>query len=262
MEDKNNIGATASILGISSELLRHYERKGIIIPCRDENGYRYFDRDTVQKLIGLRRSRAFGFSLEDSDQLLKRIPVAETLSLYEKRLAELEAAHQWQEMVKDALRDLVEAIKHISEEGICRVVETDPFLFYHFQHNHEFFGITPAYLRWQEKMPVVMISPSFPLSAIRAGSDDVDFNLGVPLKKAVALGLDKTAGAFSVGGGTCITTVISSEGANHIRASQMTNALSYAETRGYACAEDAWGITIHNLEGKKYHRIYLPVTVL
>ena len=71
-----NIGQAATRSGILSTTIRFYEREGLILPERRENGYReYSDRD-VHKLQFLHRARSLGFSLDECRQLI---------SLYEDR---------------------------------------------------------------------------------------------------------------------------------------------------------------------------------
>lgn len=263
MDGRYGIGEIAGILGISTELLRHYERKNIITPKRDENGYRYYDLDTVKKLTGVRRSRAFGFSLEDADRLLVSGSREETVALHRERLLELERELQWKGLVTAALRELVEELERVvEEEGLCRLTELGPMLRYNFQHNRAFFPSGPDHLRWQDGMPVVSISPGFSLDAIQAGSDECDFGFVVSQAQGKFLALEETAGAYQLPGGMAVTTIISSKGTNHIKAVQMQPALHFAECHGWQPIGDAWGITVHNFDQSKYHRMYLPVKKL
>ena len=55
-----NISKASKTLNISSELLRHYERLGLIEPKRAENGYRFFNAQDLDKLQGIRRYRNMG----------------------------------------------------------------------------------------------------------------------------------------------------------------------------------------------------------
>ena len=83
---KYNISKTSRFLGISSELLRHYERLGLIEPERHENGYRIFDYRQIDKLQGIRRFRNMGFSLAEIDRLIGCAAYDEVGALLEKAL--------------------------------------------------------------------------------------------------------------------------------------------------------------------------------
>jgi len=53
------------------ETIRYYERIGLLSkPPRTEGGHRLYDRETMKRLICIRRSRELGFSLEEIRTLL------------------------------------------------------------------------------------------------------------------------------------------------------------------------------------------------
>ena len=47
-----SIGETAKIVGLTSETLRHYDRIGLVKPCKADEwtGYRYYSRQEIVKL--------------------------------------------------------------------------------------------------------------------------------------------------------------------------------------------------------------------
>lgn len=60
------INELASILSITPETIRHYERKGLISPKKsDLNGYRYYDVWDFLLLYRVRAYREYGFALKD-----------------------------------------------------------------------------------------------------------------------------------------------------------------------------------------------------
>jgi DNA-binding transcriptional MerR regulator len=60
------INELASILSITPETIRHYERKGLISPKKsDVNGYRYYDVWDFLLLYRVRAYREYGFALKD-----------------------------------------------------------------------------------------------------------------------------------------------------------------------------------------------------
>lgn len=65
-----NIGDAAVKTGLPVRTIRYYEDIGLVAPVRNENGYRQFDEQSIQKLRFLHRSRALGFSLEETRNLL------------------------------------------------------------------------------------------------------------------------------------------------------------------------------------------------
>jgi MerR family transcriptional regulator, thiopeptide resistance regulator len=96
--------------GISRRALRLYEEKRLIRPSRSlDNGYRVYDRETVERIHTIRLLQTIGFSLAEVRQLIAgaEIDWAHTLELQaqllERRRAELgDALHQ----VRRILREL------------------------------------------------------------------------------------------------------------------------------------------------------------
>src|SRR5690349_6666052 len=59
-------GALARKAGVSTDTLRHYERKGVLArPRRGANGYRLYPADSLDRVLQVRRALAFGFTLDE-----------------------------------------------------------------------------------------------------------------------------------------------------------------------------------------------------
>lgn len=59
-------GELARLAGVSTDLLRHYERIGIVrSPLRAANGYRRYSVETLDRVRAARRALSIGFSLSE-----------------------------------------------------------------------------------------------------------------------------------------------------------------------------------------------------
>ena len=68
------IGDVARILGISADLLRYYEKKGVVTPYKDaHNDYRYYDAWDINLLMDCLWFKNFGYSIEQIADMV-RIP--------------------------------------------------------------------------------------------------------------------------------------------------------------------------------------------
>jgi MerR family transcriptional regulator, mercuric resistance operon regulatory protein len=66
-----SIGQLAAETGVNIETIRYYERVGLLaIPSRTTGRHRAYDKQYVQRLTFVRRSRELGFSLGDIRALL------------------------------------------------------------------------------------------------------------------------------------------------------------------------------------------------
>ena len=67
-----NISQAARQSGLSAKTIRYYEDIQLIAPAaRGDNGYRQYDRRSVEQLRFLARARDVGFDLEESRQLME-----------------------------------------------------------------------------------------------------------------------------------------------------------------------------------------------
>ena len=65
-------GDLARLTGVSTDTLRHYERKGVLArPRRSESGYRLYPSDAVDRVQLVRRSLSVGITLDELASILK-----------------------------------------------------------------------------------------------------------------------------------------------------------------------------------------------
>lgn len=64
-------GQLARQAGLGVETVRYYERKGLVAePERRKSGYRQYPKESVARLVFIRRARLLGFSLAEVQELL------------------------------------------------------------------------------------------------------------------------------------------------------------------------------------------------
>ena len=100
------IGELAKATGVSTDTLRHYERKGVLHSQRAVNGYREYPEDALERVRMVRQGLAIGFTLDELRSIFKVFdrggaPCQQVRSLAANKLAQIEA--HLQEVI--ALRD-------------------------------------------------------------------------------------------------------------------------------------------------------------
>jgi DNA-binding transcriptional MerR regulator len=86
----------AELLGVSTDTLRHYERKGVLAPPhRGPNGYRQYAAESFERLQLVRRAMAVGFTLDELARFLKErdrggSPCASVRQLASMKLTEVD----------------------------------------------------------------------------------------------------------------------------------------------------------------------------
>ncbi|WP_426710800.1 MerR family transcriptional regulator [Cetobacterium sp. SF1] len=85
------IGEISKLYKISSDILRHYERIGLISPdFRDENGYRYYSKKQIWKLNNIRNLRNLGVGLVEIKEFLEERNIETTKYVIEFQLKKIE----------------------------------------------------------------------------------------------------------------------------------------------------------------------------
>ena len=127
-------GELARAAGVSTDTLRHYERKGVLgAPRRSANGYREYPPDALARVLLVRRALAYGFTLDELARVLRarergaapcrevRALAAAKLSDVEARLGELTALR---EELRTTLADWDSRLSKAADGGRAGLLES------------------------------------------------------------------------------------------------------------------------------------------
>jgi DNA-binding transcriptional MerR regulator len=112
----------AKLVGISTDTLRLYERKGLLrSPMRTANGYRCYSPDCVARLRLIRAALSIGFTLDELAKILKirdagGAPCHKVRDLAISKLAGLEQHIRQLALLRDQLRNLLKSWDRLLEE--------------------------------------------------------------------------------------------------------------------------------------------------
>jgi DNA-binding transcriptional MerR regulator len=111
------IGELSKVTGVSLRSLRYYEAKGLLVPDREENGYRVFNATAIERVNTIQFYLRLGFSTDEIENFLncvlmnKEAFCEEILPMYEQKLAEIDRQlHQLNE-IRSNLVERIDAIK-------------------------------------------------------------------------------------------------------------------------------------------------------
>jgi DNA-binding transcriptional MerR regulator len=105
------VGELAKAAGVSTDTLRHYERKGVLPrPHRSRNGYREYPEEALERVRTIRKALAVGFTLDELGAVFKvrdrgGVPCLEVRNLAAKKLIQLEVQLREMEALRDELGD-------------------------------------------------------------------------------------------------------------------------------------------------------------
>lgn len=103
-------GQLAKVCGVSTDTLRHYERKGVLArPRRSTNGYREYPADAVERVRLIRKALDVGFTLDELARILGvrdrgGAPCREVRELAAAKLSDLEQRVKEMLCLRDELR--------------------------------------------------------------------------------------------------------------------------------------------------------------
>jgi len=105
-----NSGELAKLAGVSTDTLRHYERKGVLArPQRSGKGYRQYPASALQRVRLVRRALAVGFTLDELANILRvrdsgGAPCHEVRALAATKLSDIETQLKDLRALRDELR--------------------------------------------------------------------------------------------------------------------------------------------------------------
>jgi len=118
-------GELARLTGVSTDLLRHYERMGILPrPARASNGHRLYPLQIVARVRAVRRSLSLGFSLQELARIFAvkdrgGFPCRSVRALADEKLHRIE-----QSLVE--LKALRGQLREIIRDWDCHLAKTPP----------------------------------------------------------------------------------------------------------------------------------------
>ena len=123
-----NIGQAAKSSGVTAKMIRYYESIGLLPDSkRSANGYRAYDEQDIHRLRFVRRSRDFGFSMQQIDALLglwqKRRPSHGVKKIALTHVAELDEKIQHLAELRNTLKHLADCC-HGDHRPECPILES------------------------------------------------------------------------------------------------------------------------------------------
>ena len=131
------IGDVARILGISPDLIRYYEEKGVVSPAKDPlNNYRYYDTWDINFLIDCLWYKNFGYGIEQVAHIVSNSTYSELLDILKARGDEIEAALRYQQLLLERIRKYTENLEALRGFiGKCDIRRNAEFVRYLNRYN-------------------------------------------------------------------------------------------------------------------------------
>ena len=210
---KYTISEMASLLGVTTHMLRHYEKVGIITPeVNKENGYRYYTVLDTRRFNLSRILLSCGIPLEQCAMIMGSVPAEEIETILREKEAELAMESK---RIQYAIKTLVtfrEALPML-ESGVGKIqVEHLPDMWRlnlsYVEKAKEDKQLQKEKQHWLACLPAVRWVSRIPFDVLKqfgSGPIEYDFGLMCYVDEGRDLGLKLTSSVERVPGGDYVT---------------------------------------------------------
>ena len=264
------IGDVSRILGISADLLRYYEKKGVVRPQKDQNNdYRYYDTWDINFLIDCLWFKHFGFGIPQVAYMVTDCYHGDLISLLDEKSDQMASEIRKQEQLLARLREYREAVERVKAGlGVCDIQDSPELICYLNRFNYSY-NYTPEMQRlsrqWQEYMPFTQRYFEIPQEGLMG--DGADFAWGFSLRTPYAEELDVQVKppVKRLPSRRCIHSAFRSAGKNAFTPRHLSFLLDFAKEQELKISGNAMGTLVCSVreEGSDdltgYFEVWLPV---
>lgn len=263
------IGDVARILGISADLLRYYEKKGVVTPYKDaHNDYRYYDSWDINFLMDCLWFKNFGFSIEQIADMVRIPSAGELADIFQYKEDELRSTIRRCQLLlrrsEEYRRQLADIPAHL---GKCDIAESPALARFINRVGNEYptgEGLEQFARQWLRAMP--FNHRYFEISyAALTGGDETDFRWGFSLEPFYVRELDFPVEppVETVSPVRSVHTFFRSRGKNNFSARHLDYALEWASEQGLTVTGPAQGMLVASIledgELGGYFECWIPV---
>ena len=122
-------GEVAKIVGVHVDTIRFYEQKGLLPkPCRAANGYRLYEKDTINQLRFILNAKSLGFTLKEIKELLhlnnkKKYTCCDMLKFTDGKIKSISQKITQLQRIEVVLKSLHHSCKTKGTPEYCPIIE-------------------------------------------------------------------------------------------------------------------------------------------
>ena len=264
------IGEVSRILGISTDLLLYYEKKGVVQPQKDQsNDYRYYDTWDINFLIDCLWYKRFGFGIPQVAYMVTDCYHGDLISLLDEKGDQLESELRRQEQLLGRLREYREAVQRVKAFlGVCEIADSPELICYLNRFNYSY-NYTPEMQKlsrqWQDYMPFTQRYFEIPQEGLLSEKDDFAWGFSLRTEYAEELNVPVKPPVRKLESRMSIHSAFQSSGKNAFTPRHLRFLLDYAEREGLRVSGNAMGTLVCSVreEGTGdltgFFEVWLPV---
>lgn len=264
------ISEFASIMGVTTDTLRLYERLGIIKALKDDkNNYRYFHDLDARNLLWSRWYRSIRIPLSEAAYLVNTADRYQIINRLEQREMELEQEIRMSRKLLKKIQQVRLNCQDIdSSLGKCDVSKVPPFYRLKQTVVNTLLpnpSMTETVSRWMNLLPFTYFSVKIPKDALAGGNPSFEYDWGIAVTKSDAedfdLNIDDEVEYYQEM--RCVSSVISVPEDKLLTTDMFQHMLDFIKNNGLNIDGDGMGHIIipeRSAEGKIcYIKIQIPV---
>ena len=183
------IGDVSRILGISSDIMRYYEKKGIVKPIKGkDNDYRYYEAWDVNFLLECLWFMGYGYSTKEISELVSQYSYDDLCRSLRERETVMQENIERQQLLLTRLRQQSEFLEQKKDlVGTCRIEQSPDILRYLNRYNYIYDkseNLRRISKQWVKFLPFSRRSFHIEPDILRSG--DCDFAWGFSLETQYA----------------------------------------------------------------------------
>lgn len=128
------IGALAKLAGTSAQMIRYYERKGLLRePLRTQAGYRLYAPETVRRIHFIKKAQNLGLSLDQIREILRlaytgRSPCENVRKMLREQLDQIDRRIHQMQLFRDQSAEQLKKLAKMPERAdssaqVCQLID-------------------------------------------------------------------------------------------------------------------------------------------
>ena len=265
---KYKIGDVSKILGISPDLLRYYQKKGVVSPTMGENNnYRYYDAWDINFLLDCLWFKSFGFGIEQTAKLVSDSTYENVLHDMREKHAEIEASLRREQMLLTRAGQYFDEIARTKTMlGKCDLVYSPEIYLYLNRYNHDYeniAGLQHISQRWLKYMPFMHRSFEIDRQDLENRTENYAWGFSITMDFVEKLGVPLEPPVVHYPSEPSVHAIFRSSGKTGFSPKHLAFVMDFVRQNGLTVAGSARGNLVCSVmeEGRLtgYFEVWLPV---
>lgn len=268
--EKYKIGDVAKILGISPDLLRYYEKKGVVHPVKDAtNDYRYYDAWDINFLTDCLWFKSFGFGIEEIAHIVSDSTYEDVLGAIDEKESEIVENLRMQKLLLRRIRaHRTELARCMGYLGKCDIRSSPEIVRYLNRRNYGYDSspeVAALSQQWLRYMPFVHRCFDIDRRDLPGGGGGGDYSWGFSLVMEYVreFGVEVKPPAQHLPSARSIHSVFKSSGKTAFSPSHLEYMIDFARSEGLTICGNARGNLVCSVmdEGRLtgFFEVWVPI---